>query len=95
MSLHVACLDVWADAVRREVQRVAPSDWTLSFAQSYEPAHQRALAAPADVLLPGFAVVDEALLAASPRVRWVHKWGIGLDQIDQAALRRRGWSHGI
>jgi len=95
MSLQVACLDVWADAVRREVQRVAPSDWTLSFAQSYEPAHQRALAAPADVLLPGFAVVDEALLAASPRVRWVHKWGIGLDQIDQAALRRRGIGLGI
>jgi len=95
MSLHVACLDVWADAVRREVQRVAPSDWTLSFAQSYEPAHQRALAAPADVLLPGFAVVDEALVAASPRVRGVHKWGIGLDQIDQTALRRRGIGLGI
>lgn len=90
MSLHIACLDVWADAVQREVRRVAPADWTLSFAQSYEPAHQHALAAAADVLLPGFALVDEALLAAAPRVRWVHKWGIGLDRIEQPALQRRG-----
>lgn len=90
MTLHIACLDVWADAVRQEVQRVAPAGWTLQFARSYEPAEQRAVAAAADVLLPGFAAVDEALLSAAPRVRWVHKWGIGIDSIDQAALRRRG-----
>ena len=90
MSLHIACLDVWAPAVRREVQRVAPADWTLHFADSYEPSHQHALAAVADVLLPGFAAVDEALLAVAPRVRWVHKWGIGIERIDQAALRCRG-----
>lgn len=90
MSIHVACLDVWADAVRQEVQRAAPRDWTLHFAQSYEAAHQQALASLADALLPGFARVDEALLAAAPRVRWVHKWGIGIDAIDLSALRRRG-----
>ncbi len=90
MGLTVACLDVWADAVRREVQRVAPSNWTLRFAQSYDRAHQHAVAADADALLPGFAAIDDDLLAAAPRVRWVHKWGIGIDSIDQAALRRRG-----
>jgi len=90
MSLHIACLDVWADAVRREVQRVVSADWTLHFAQSYDAAHQQMLAAQADVLLPGFAAVDEALLACAARVRWVHKWGIGIDSIDLAALRRRG-----
>ena len=90
MALTIACLDVWADAVRQEVQRVAPAGWSLRFAQSYEAEHQQALARDADVLLPGFAAVDEALLTAAPRVRWVHKWGIGIDRIDQAALRRRG-----
>ncbi len=90
MSLVVACLDVWAEAVRREVQRAAPAGWQLRFAQSYDAAHQQALAAGADALLPGFARVDEALLAAAPGVRWVHKWGIGIDVIDLAALRRRG-----
>lgn len=90
MSLVVACLDVWAEAVRREVQRAAPAGWELRFAQSYDAAHQQALAAGADALLPGFARVDQALLAAAPRVRWVHKWGIGIDAIDLAALRRRG-----
>lgn len=88
--VHVACLDVWAPAVRAVVQAAAPQGWTLSFADSYEPAHQQALAASAQALVPGFATVDEALLAAAPAVRWVHKWGIGLDAIDQQALRRRG-----
>jgi D-3-phosphoglycerate dehydrogenase len=76
--------------VRREVQRAAPAGWQLRFAQSYDAAHQQALAAGAQALLPGFARVDEALLAAAPGVRWVHKWGIGIDAIDLAALRRRG-----
>lgn len=88
--VQVACLDVWAPAVRAAVQAAAPQGWTLSFADSYEPAHQQALAARAQVLVPGFATVDEALLAAAPGVCVVHKWGIGLDAIDQQALRRRG-----
>lgn len=88
--MKVACLDVWVDAVRHEVQRAAPAGWRLFFAESYDAAYQQALAADADALLPGFARVDEALLAAAPGVRWVHKWGIGIDAIDLAALRRRG-----
>jgi phosphoglycerate dehydrogenase-like enzyme len=88
--VHVACLDVWAPAVRAAVQAAAPQGWTLSFADSYEPGHQQALAMRAQVLVPGFATVDENLLTAAPAVRVVHKWGIGLDAIDQQALRRRG-----
>lgn len=32
---------------------------------------------------------------AAPRLRMVRKWGIGIDAIDQAALRRRGIALGI
>lgn len=88
--VHVACLDVWAPAVRAAVQAAAPQGWTLSFADTYEAGHQQALASQAQVLVPGFASVDEALLSAAPGVRVVHKWGIGLDAIDQPALQRRG-----
>lgn len=41
MTCRVACLDVWADAVRAEVRRAAPPGFDLRFASSYEPAHQR------------------------------------------------------
>lgn len=90
MKHTVACLDVWTPAVRAEVQRVAPADCELVFADSYEPAHQQALSASADFLVAGFAPIDIALLDAAPQVQMVHKWGIGIDAIDLDAMRRRG-----
>lgn len=90
MTHSVACLDVWASAVRDEVRRAAPPGFELSFADSYDAAHQHALAAPAEFIVPGFAKVDEQLLEVAPHLRMVHKWGVGLDAIDLPALRRRG-----
>jgi D-3-phosphoglycerate dehydrogenase len=83
-------MDVWAPAVRDVVVRAAPPELELCFAASYEPAEQLALTHDADILLPGFAAVTADLLARSPRVRMVHKWGIGIDAIDLDAVRRRG-----
>ncbi len=90
MAYQVACLDVWADAVRAEVRRVAPPEFSLHFASSYDAAHQRVLAAGADCLVAGFATVDAAMVAAAPGLRAVQKWGIGIDTIDLEALRARG-----
>lgn len=90
MGLRVACLDVWSEGVRAEVRRVAPAELDCVFAASYEPEHQRDLAREADFVVPGFAAVDRAMVEAAPRLRMVQKWGIGIDAIDQRALRERG-----
>ena len=94
MPYTVACLDVWAPAVREVVSRVArelaPAELDLRFALSYDEAEQLALAEAADFLLPGWAAVTEPMLARAGRLRFVQKWGIGVDRIDVAALRRRG-----
>lgn len=90
MTFRVACMDVWAPAVQQAVRVAAPAQLELVFAASYDAAHQHALVADADVLLPGFAAVDATLLQRAPRVRLVHKWGIGIDSIDLDALRGRG-----
>lgn len=87
---RVAFMDVWAGAVRDEVRGAGPPEFELSFADSYDGEHQRALAANADVIVPGFAAVDAALVEGSPSLRMVHKWGVGIDAIDLDALRRRG-----
>jgi D-3-phosphoglycerate dehydrogenase len=87
---RVAFMDVWASAVRDEVRRAAPAEFELSFADSYEPEHQRALAAHADFIVPGFAAVDATLVERARSLRLVHKWGVGIDAIDLDALRRRG-----
>lgn len=90
MTCQVACLDVWAPAVREVVRHAAPPELSLRFANSYDPTEQLALAADADILLPGFAAVTADMLARSPRVRMIHKWGIGIDAIDLDAVRRQG-----
>jgi len=49
-------------------------------------------AADADALLVQYARVDDAALAALPRVRVVVRYGVGVDTIDvQAAARRGVW----
>jgi D-3-phosphoglycerate dehydrogenase len=90
MNYKVACLDVWTSNVRAEVHKVAPANFSLVFADSYDPNHQAELASDADFIVPGFAAVNEALLMNAKRLKMVHKWGIGIDAIDQKALKTRG-----
>ena len=90
MSHLVACMDVWAPAVRAAVLRAAPPELELQFAASYDEADQMALVEPAEILLPGFAAVHAGTLARARKVRMIQKWGIGIDSIDLAAVRRHG-----
>jgi len=87
---RVVFMDVWASAVQDEVRRAAPRPFELTFASSYLAEHQRTLVRQADVIVPGFAAVDAALVEGARSLRLVHKWGIGIDRIDLDALRRRG-----
>lgn len=90
MSHVVACMDVWAPAVREVVRRTAPAELELRFASSYEQAEQMALVEHAQFLLPGFATVSQAMLQHAKKLRMVQKWGIGYDSIDVEAMRRMG-----
>lgn len=90
MSHFVACLDVWAPAVREVVRRVAPAELELHFAQSYDEAEQFALAEQAEVILAGWAAVTAPMLARAKKLRFIEKWGIGVDRIDVAEARRLG-----
>ena len=90
MSHFVACLVVWAPAVRDVVRQAAPPELDLHFAQSYDEAEQFALVEAAEFLLPGWAAVTEPMLERAKRLRMIQKWGIGVDRIDVDAARRRG-----
>jgi len=86
----IACLDVWEQDVQDATRAVAPDDFDLHFATSYDDAEQLGLAADSDFILAGWSPVPAAMIEGSPKVRMVHKWGIGFDKIDLEACRKAG-----
>lgn len=90
MTRLVACLDVWAPAVREVVRRVAPPELDLRFAKTYDEAEQMALVRDAEIILAGWAAVTHPMLAYAGKLRFIEKWGIGVDRIDVAAARSMG-----
>lgn len=94
MSVVVACLDNWAPAVREVVRTVVrhqtEHELELCFANSYDDAEQHGLIERADIALPGWAAITGPMLDRAHRLRFIQKWGIGVDRIDVNAVRARG-----
>jgi phosphoglycerate dehydrogenase-like enzyme len=90
MSTFVACLDVWDPAVREVVKRVAPAELDLHFASTYDDAEQYDLAEQAEVILAGWAAIPASMLQRARKLRFIEKWGIGVDRIDIASARHLG-----
>jgi phosphoglycerate dehydrogenase-like enzyme len=55
-----------------------------------DPGFLQRVGAAAGLVVRTYTIVDEALLAAAPRLRVVGRAGVGLDNIDVAACRKRG-----
>jgi phosphoglycerate dehydrogenase-like enzyme len=64
-----------------------------------EGAGLAAFLAEADGAIIGLEKVDDALLARCPKIRAIAKYGVGLDNIDAEACKRRnifiGWTAGV
>jgi D-3-phosphoglycerate dehydrogenase len=62
----------------------------MKFATTYDVAEQKQLLSQAEIACAGWAAIPEDFVAAAPNLRFVSKWGIGIDRIDVEALKRRG-----
>ena len=91
MTQHkIAILDVWAEAVRDQTRAVAPENFDLFFAESYDENHQIEIAQKCDFIVCGTAPISRRLLDAAPNVKFIQKWGIGFDKVDLEAVRDHG-----
>ena len=92
----VVGLDPWDEEIRRIVLEVAPSNLEVIFAPSYEPDVQYKMAVDSDFLMTNFAPVSAKMIEDAPRLRLIHKWGVGYEKIDVAAAKPwRGLSEGL
>ena len=89
-TVKVACLDVWNDPVRDETRAVAPENFELLFADSYDEDHQIEITQQCDFIMCGSAPVSRRMLAESPNIKFVQKWGIGFDKVDLKAVEDHG-----
>lgn len=91
MSHHkIAVLDVWAEAVKDQTRAVAPDNFELIFAESYDEDHQIEITKQCDFIVCGTAPVTRRMLDESPSIKFVQKWGIGFDKVDLDAVRDHG-----
>ena len=71
------------------VRPFLPEGWELATATSRDPADQIAALEGAQYAITGDVPVTAAMMAV-PGFRAVHKWGVGIDNIDLDAARAHG-----
>jgi len=71
------------------VKRIAPRANVITTGDDEEDTTLQ-LIPDASILLTCYAKVTDRILAAAPKLRAVVKYGVGIDQIDTAAAKRRG-----
>src|SRR6185437_7025907 len=72
------------------VQSRLPPGFALRVAEKTDVSHLHACVADAKYVVTCDLGFDAALFAAAPHVQLVHKWGVGVDNIDLDAARARG-----
>jgi D-3-phosphoglycerate dehydrogenase len=89
MTHKVAFLDVMDAKVRDEIRSELPPGFSIQFAETTERREHLAMVADAEFILTTI-VVDAGLIRAAPRLKLLHKWGIGVDRFDLDAARAAG-----
>jgi D-3-phosphoglycerate dehydrogenase len=64
--------------------------YDIRYASSYDRQEQLDLAAQADFLWAGWPKVDAEMIGQAPKLRLIHKCGVGVDKIDLNAAREKG-----
>jgi phosphoglycerate dehydrogenase-like enzyme len=86
----VAALDVWAPPVREVLLSEAPPELEVRLAESYDRSEQVALLKDAHFLIAGRTAINAELIGQAKNLRFIQKWGIGVDNLDVDAARERG-----
>ena len=86
MTHKVAFLDVMDAKVRHEIHSALPPGFSIQFAESGDRREHLAMIADADFILTAVAV-DAEMFRAAPKLKLLHKWGIGVDKFDLDAAR--------
>lgn len=86
----IAFLQPLSDELRTVVESMVPPGFHMTAATSAEPEHQRASIADVSYAVVWDVAVDGALLRAGKQLKLLHKWGVGVDNLDLDTARSLG-----
>ena len=86
MTHKIAFLDVMEPKVQAEIRSALPNGFSIQFAETANRREHLAMLADAEFILTAVAV-DAEMIRAAPKLRLLHKWGIGVDKFDLDAAR--------
>jgi phosphoglycerate dehydrogenase-like enzyme len=90
MTETIVVLDVLPEARVAALRALLPPGFTLTAGTEPGEAAMIRLVREADYAITGQVAVSAAVLAAASRLKLLHKWGVGTDNIDLAAARKHG-----
>ena len=90
MPETILILQPLSPELRGIIEGELSGDFTLDVAEQTDDAHLAQKLATADYVVFWDIGLTAGLLAAAPRLKLAHKWGVGVENIDQTAARARG-----
>ncbi len=90
MSEKIVVLDMMAEARAEQLRKLVPAG--MDFATGTAPGDEamKSLIADADYAIAGQVAVSGDVLRAAKKLKLLHKWGVGVDNLDLEAARQRG-----
>ena len=90
MSYTVALLDLTSAERAEHLRRLLPPNFVLTHATERGDEHLKEVIRDADFAVSGQVGVTGDVLRAGRRLKLLHKWGVGVDNIDVGAARELG-----
>lgn len=90
MTHLIAVLDVLPEARVNNLRALLPAGFSLVSGIAPGDEAMKALIRDADFAISGQVAVSGDVLAAATRLKLLHKWGVGVDNLDIEAARRLG-----
>ena len=86
MTHEIAFLDVIDAKMQAEIRSQLPPGFAIQFGETGDRGEHMRMVADADFILTAVAV-DAEMIRSAPKLKLLHKWGIGVDKFDLDAAR--------
>ena len=90
MTETIVVLDAISEAVADRLRALLPDGFELTHATALGDDHLMETVAEADYAISGQVAVSGAVLRAGRRLKLLHKWGVGVDNLDIETARELG-----